>query len=457
MQLYRSVFAGLVSLTLALSLQNAELIDVSQSRLRIPLVSPESFVDSPIARHSALNEVNGEAPSRFIVILKRDLTFVQVSDFKSHFLLLHTDFALDLRIKPNAPRFFSIHTLNGVVSFLSPSLLDTVRSDPRVLLVELDAITQIEDPPHTLQIQQHSSWGLNRISHRKNPGEDPLEYLYDEKGGAGVNVYVMDSGIDVSHPEFEGRARWGMAVAPPKDKVDHSGHGTHIAGIIGSLTYGVSKKVNMIAMGVSDPDKLVADSDAIFALEWVEKDHDANVAAGGNGFKGLVINFSITKEKNPTLDMAINAAVDAGIHVAVSAGNERMKACDFSPAGASGPITVGAIGDDDRFARYSNWGTCVDVFAPGMFIDSTSPGSGTKESSGTLMSSAYVSGLLAYFLSVAPPSMAATITPANLKRRLLKFATPNVIQGLGDTRSPNLLVFNGAGGDLADFWKDDSA
>lgn len=450
MRLFPAVAVSLLCLTNALFLQVLEQFGVFQSHLQLPIVS-DSFVKSSKAPLLGPNQVDNEDPCRFIVILKDELTSDQVSAFKSHFLLLYAASTKDMRVKPEEPDFFQVHTVNGFSSFLSASLLDATRSDPRVLFVETDRITQFAATPRALEIQKHSTWGLDRISHRKNSDNNPKEYLHDPKGGAGVDVYVLDSGIDVEHPQFEGRATWGKAIVFPQVKYDYHGHGTHVAGIIGSSKYGVCKKVNLISVAVANPWGTAPFRDSIKGIEFAYVSHKAKREAGVDGFKGLVINISNFGEANASMDKLVNAAVGAGIHVVVSAGNVGGDACLGSPARASGPITVGAIALDDTFAAFSNWGKCVDVFAPGVGIESTYTWSDYTDMSGTLMATGFVSSIVAYFVSLAPKG--ADVSPVSVKERLLNFATKGVIKNLANDGSPNLLAYNGAGGDLADFWE----
>lgn len=156
------------------------------------------------------------------------------------------------------------------------------------------------------------------------------------------------------------------------------------------------------------------------------------------------------------LDLAVNAATKAGLHVAVAAGNDNADTCTFSPARASGPITVGASDINDNKAEFSNWGSCVDIFAPGVDIVSTYIWSNTASMSGTSMASPHIAGLLSYYLSLYPEPESeysvAVLDPATLKDKVIKYATKGVIKGLKNDGSPNLLAFNGAGANITDFW-----
>lgn len=451
-----ALVASLVCFADALLLPNlAPLFSVFPSPRQIPLMASASPHHAPLLRPS---NIAGMSPTRYIVVLSDRLSFAEVADFRSLFLRLHASSIADLLDKPLVPDFFSVHSLNGFVSHLSPLLVDVLRSDPRVRFVEHDATFHLTDAPQSPEIQPDATWGLDRVSHRENSGTKSLQYLYNADAGLGVNAYVIDTGIKVEHAQFGSRAKWGSAIAFPRVRIDAHGHGTHCAGTIGALDYGLSKNVNLIAVGVMTPLGTGSTSDIIKGLEFVVSDHKANVAARKKGFKGLVINMSIGGEVLEALDLAVNAAVSAGLHIAVAAGNDNADACKYSPARASGPVTVGAMGPDDTIAPFSNWGSCVDLFAPGVDIKSTFTWSDTTVMSGTLMASPHVAGLLTYFLSLSPDvsseyGLASAIDPASLKRRLLLFATKDVIKNLKNDGSPNLLGYNGAGGDLAKFWQ----
>lgn len=405
-------------------------------------------LDPHLAPLSIPNRVSDVYPHRYIVLLKDDLSESDISEFRADCQQFH--------IASNAPQpsFFSLNTLVGFIGDLSPDLLRAVRKDSRVRLVEQDAIFSVDE----FDVQKEAPWGLDRVSHRSLSAPKPPQYLYDDRGGLGVNAYVIDTGIKVEHPLFEGRARWGLAIAFPKLPVDGHGHGTHCAGTIGSRDYGIAKKVNLIAVGVMSPLGTGSTSDIIKGLEFVVSDHRANVAAKKKGFKGSVVNMSIGGGASDALDLAANAAANAGVHIAVAAGNENGDACLSSPARASKPITVGAAGPDDSIASFSNWGKCVDVFAPGVDIKSTFTWQESTLMSGTSMASPHVAGLLAYFLSFSPDaglefSLAMAIDPESLKKKLVRFATKDAVRNLKPDGSPNVLVYNGAGANISHFWQ----
>lgn len=346
--------------------------------------------------------------------------------------------------------FFNIHDLvNGYAGYFSDSLIEKIQRNLMVKFIERDTVFHTNE----LDVEKEAPWGLSRISHRELL--PTVDYLFDNEGGKGVTAYVIDTGIKVEHEEFEGRAQWGEVVPLPKLKIDGHGHGTHCAGIIGSKTYGIAKKVDLVAVGVMNLLGSGTTSDIIKGLEFVVNDHKDNSKGKKKGFKGSVVNMSIGGGILEALDLAVNAGTKAGLHIAVAAGNDNQDACEYSPARATGPISVGATNNKDSKASFSNFGRCVDLFAPGEDILSTFTWSKTVSMSGTSMASPHIAGLLSYYLSLQPEvssQYASPIDSLTLKTKLLKYSTKGVINDLTDGLSPNLLAYNGGGGNLTDFW-----
>ncbi|ODV81132.1 subtilisin-like protein [Suhomyces tanzawaensis NRRL Y-17324] len=391
-------------------------------------------------------------PGQYIVVLHDDLAQEDIDSHHNWIKTFHQDTISTASAGGNLLNFFNLDTLKGYAGYFTSEMVNAIQKDPRVKFVEHDAVFTVNE----LEIQKDAPWGLSRISHRENTAP-ATDYIFDSEGGKGVTAYVVDTGIKVEHEDFEGRASWGSAVALPHLKVDGHGHGTHCAGVIGSKTYGIAKNVDLVAVGVMNLFGTGSTSDIIKGLEFVVNDHKTKVQAKTKGFKGSTINMSIGGGASEALDLAANAAVAADIHVAVAAGNEDADACQSSPARASGPITVGASNVDDQKASFSNWGSCVDIFAPGEDIESTFIWSPSAKMSGTSMASPHIAGLLSYYLSLYPGidsefSNGKVLKPADLKRKLIKYGTKGVIQNLVDGQSPNVLAFNGAGANLTDFW-----
>lgn len=305
------------------------------------------------------------------------------------------------------------------------------------------------------ETESMAPWGLARVSHRDTLSFGTFnKYLYADEAGEGVDAYVIDTGTSVSHVDFEGRAHWGKTIPNGDADEDGNGHGTHCSGTIAGKKYGVAKKANVYAVKVLRSSGSGTMADVIAGVDWAAERHQSQVemAQSGKrkGFKGSVANMSLGGGKTKMLDNAVDAAVDAGIHFAVAAGNDNADACNYSPAAAPNAVTVGASAIDDSRAYFSNYGKCTDIFAPGLSIQSTWIGSKTAVNtiSGTSMASPHIAGLLAYYLSLQPASDSeyslAAITPKQLKSNLIKVATKN---GLSDMPSgtPNLLAWNGGG------------
>merc|ERR1711881_558459 len=311
---------------------------------------------------------------------------------------------------------------------------------------------------HTLEtpeMEKNAPWGLARISHRKSLNFGTFnKYLYSADGGEGVDVYVIDTGTNIAHVDFEGRASWGKTIPANDADEGGNGHGTHCSGTVAGKKYGVAKKANVIAVKVLRSNGSGTMSDVVKGVEYAAESHSSKMAAAKDGkhkgFKGSAANMSLGGGKSPTLDAAVNAAVDAGIHFAVAAGNDNADSCNYSPAAAEKAVTVGASTLEDTRAYFSNYGKCNDIFAPGLNIQSTWIGSkyAINTISGTSMASPHIAGLLAYLLSLQPAKdsayAVAEITPKKLKANLLAIATENALSDI-PSATPNLLAWNGGG------------
>lgn len=295
------------------------------------------------------------------------------------------------------------------------------------------------------ELQRNAPWGLSRVSH-----VDPLtfknyqKYEY-EADGEGVKVYVIDTGINVDHIDFEGRAVWGKTVPSGDSDSDGNGHGSHCAGTIAGSRYGISKKAIPVAVKVLRSNGSGSMSDVVRGVDWATSAHlkeEAQAQRTGTKYKGAVANMSLGGGKSPSLDLAVNGAVDSGVVFAVAAGNDNSNACNYSPAAAENAITVGASTINDERAYFSNYGECVDVFAPGLNILSVWRGSryATNTISGTSMASPHVAGLAAYFLSMEEDR----VTPKYIKDKILRLATRDALDKIPED-TPNLLINNGSG------------
>ncbi len=292
------------------------------------------------------------------------------------------------------------------------------------------------------QTEKNAPWGLARISHRDGLSFGTFnKYLYTAEGGEGVDVYIIDTGTNVDHVDFEGRASWGKTIPTGDEDKDGNGHGTHCSGTVAGKKYGVAKKANIKAVKVLRSNGSGSMSDVVKGVEYAAESHLEAIEAakkgkGKKGFKGSAANMSLGGGKSVLLDKAVNAAVQVGIHFAVAAGNDNADSCNYSPAAAANAVTVGASTLADERAYFSNYGKCNDIFAPGLNILSTWIGSkyAVNTISGTSMASPHIAGLLAYMLSLQPSKdsayAVADITPKKLKANLISVATKGALSGV---------------------------
>ena len=415
----------------------------------------------------------------------------------------------------------------GYAGKFSESVLHSIRSSPEVAYVERDQVVyttevpqgvdeplEVADEPLSVTAGKDtapgivtalgSPWGLARISHREQLHLSTFQkYAYDPEGGEGITAYVIDTGINVDHVEFEGRASWGKTIPQNDVDKDGNGHGTHCAGTMVSRKYGVAKAAKVVAVKVLGSNGSGSMSDVVAGVVWaaehaaaLAKEAAAEVAkTGKTKHKGSVANMSLGGGKAKSLDDAVDAAVEAGLHFAVAAGNDNKDACNYSPAAAEKAVTVGASTLGDERAYFSNHGPCVDIFAPGLNIKSTwnIGNTSTNVISGTSMASPHIAGLLSYLLSIhgsetfsilengqiteyTEPSIYAkaysllpaeaqvflptpyeltleadlrpipkdkVLSPAKLKKALIALATPGALADL-PSNTVNLLAFNNA-------------
>ncbi|WP_027481108.1 S8 family peptidase [Deinococcus pimensis] len=311
--------------------------------------------------------------------------------------------------------------LQGFAATLSPRDLLKLRADPRVLAVEPDRIVRAS------ATQTGATWGLDRIDQRALPLSGTYGYT---PSGTGVNVYVVDTGINTAHTDFGGRADIAFD-ALGGDGQDCNGHGTHVAGTVGSATWGVAKNVRLHAVRVLDCSGSGSNSAVIAGIDWVAR----------NARRPAVANLSLGGVTSASLDSAVQNAINSGVTFTVAAGNENKDACTTSPARLPAAITVGATTSTDARASFSNYGSCVDLFAPGQSIRSTWIGSATATgtSSGTSMAAPHVAGVAALYLEGHPAA-----APAEVANAILGAATPDRVAG--PAGSPNLLLFSGLTG-----------
>jgi subtilisin family serine protease len=267
------------------------------------------------------------------------------------------------------------------------------------------------------------SWGIDRIDQKQLPLDDTYNATAT---GEGVTAFIIDTGIAADHPDFEGRASVGFD-ATGGDGVDCNGHGTHVAGTVGSATYGVAKKVNLVGVRVLDCNGSGTLEDVIEGMDWVAQNSEGPAVA----------NMSLGGGQDQTLNQAATALAGSGVFLAVAAGNESADACSTSPASAEGVFTVAASDIEDNQAEFSNIGECVEAYAPGVDIVSTWLGGDTNTISGTSMATPHVAGVGALFKQANGDADSAQVN-----QFVVDNATPDVIKG-ASAGTPNRLLFTG--------------
>ncbi|KAI2466220.1 oryzin precursor [Annulohypoxylon bovei var. microspora] len=376
-----------------------------------------ALLTAPLAAFAApILEGRGEAiPGKWIAVLKESATDS-----------LHSTFT-DMLGGTEPKHTYKIGSFHGYSISASDDMINSIANLDEVAYIEPDFKVSIS----SLTSQSSAPWGLARLSSRK-PGSS--DYRYDETAGKGTYAYIIDTGIFVDHPEFEGRASFGKNfVDGNTNDTDENGHGTHVAGTTGSLTYGVAKKTNLIAVKVLGADGSGAISQVIAGIQWAVDDAKSKDRIGkavGN------ISLGALKLLSSSVNTAAGEAVKAGFFLAVAAGNGNLDASLYSPASEASVCTVGATQADDERAPFSNYGDLIDVFAPGVDILSTWNNGSTAVISGTSMATPHVAGLGAYLLGLE-----GARDPGALCDRIQDLATPDVVTDSQSTH--NILAYNG--------------
>lgn len=315
--------------------------------------------------------------------------------------------------------------LNGYSVELSEGQARKLAADPAVESVSQNRVFHVDgtqpSPP---------SWGLDRIDQKALPLNQ--SYTYPDSAGQGVTAYIIDTGVRITHSDFGGRASYGYdAIDNDNTAQDGHGHGTHVAGTVAGSSYGVAKKAKIVGVRVLDNSGSGTTEQVVAGIDWVTQ----------NAVKPAVANMSLGGGVDTVLDDAVRRSIASGVTYGVAAGNETDNAANHSPARVAEAITVGATTSSDAKASYSNYGSGLDLFAPGSSITSSwnSSDSATNTISGTSMATPHVVGAAALYLGDNP-----TATPAQVASALTAAATPNVVTSPG-TGSPNRLLYVGGG------------
>ena len=315
--------------------------------------------------------------------------------------------------------------LTGFSAQMSDAAVEELRADPDVAYIEADQRVSID------ATQSPATWGLDRIDQRNLPLTNSYTY---NRTGSGVKAYVIDTGVLASHSQFGGRVVAGAtAINDGRGASDCNGHGTHVAGTIGGSTYGVAKSVTIVPVRVLDCNGSGSTSGVIAGVDWVTSNHGAGQPA--------VANMSLGGGVSSTLDNAVAASIADGVTYAVAAGNESTNACNGSPARVASALTVGSTTSSDARSSFSNYGSCVDLFAPGSSITSAwyTSNSATNTISGTSMATPHVAGVAALYLQGSPSASPATVSNA-----IIAGSTTGEVSNPG-TGSPNRLLYAAIG------------
>jgi subtilisin family serine protease len=361
-----------------------------------------------VATNTAAGPVEAQARSGYII------TFTEGTNARAEAAALARSGAVVNHVYTNV--------FPGAAVQLPAAAVDALLRNPRIDRIEADGVATISET------QNSAPWGLDRTDQRTLPLSTSYSWKTDA-AGAGVTAYIVDTGVRSSHGDFGGRTATGYtAIADGRGTTDCNGHGTHVAGTVAGTTYGIAKAATVVPVRVLDCSGSGTWSGVIAGLDWIVGNHTSGAA---------VANMSLGGGANTSLDNAVRRVIGNGVTVVVAAGNSTKDACNYSPARVPDAVTVGSTTSTDARSSFSNFGKCLDLFAPGTSITSAWHTSDTATNiiSGTSMASPHAAGVAAVLLSSSP-----AMPPAEVSAMLSSTATANAVGSAG-TGSPNLLLY----------------
>ncbi|KAK6496053.1 Basic amino-acid permease [Arthrobotrys musiformis] len=394
----------------------------------IPLISaaptPQSLsTDSP------------SSEKKFIVVLKNNLNNNQ---FKKHTKWASEIHARNLRKRQlnglpierhtsGVEKTFGVNSFKAYSGSFDEETLQEIEDNDDVAYIEPEQEAYAEE----IITQTEATWGISEMS---NIASNTSTYYYDSSAGEGMYAYIIDSGINFSHEEFEGRAELGYNALPDLNNTDTSGHGTHVSGTVAGKTYGVAKKAKLVNVKVFQG-RTTSTITIFDGFNWAVQD-----IIEKNRTDVAVINMSLTTKTSKAFNAMVDSAFERGIISVVAAGNKNLSASLYSPASANSSIAVGAVSRGHVRGSYSNWGPSVNLFAPGTGITSAGIANNTaiRTSTGTSMASPHVAGLICYLRAAEGLAAAQDVID-----RMLGMAQKGVLNETTLNESPNLLAYNG--------------
>jgi subtilisin family serine protease len=362
------------------------------------LIAPVAAAASPF-RVAAVARAQGKViPDHYIVVLKAG------ADPRAVAAVAHAN-----------PNYVYDAALNGFAAQLNAGQLNALQHNPNVDYIEQDQEASIDTT------QSSATWGLDRIDQRNLPLSTTYTY---NKTASNVYAYIIDTGIQTSHSDFGGRAAVSYDALGGNGQ-DCNGHGTHVAGTVGGAKYGVAKAVRLRAVRVLNCSGSGSYSQVIAGVNWVTQNHASPAVA----------NMSLGGSISSAVNSAVTSMISSGVFTAVAAGNSSANACNYSPSSVSSALTVAASDRTDTRASFSNYGSCVDVYAPGVSITSDWRNGGTNTISGTSMASPHAAGVAALYKANFGNASASTIASW-----IVNNATASVIKN-NPSGTPNKLLY----------------